>query len=111
MTEKQVNNLIEIKNQPSTLELLETIKRGEQISVGILTGSNGKQLIWKHTCVFVFDGCAKGNESYNAISVTRDLLKHYHPDDHWTRKKVESLVSFQLKGTADVIEEIDEVEK
>jgi len=108
MGEKHVNNLIEIRHQTSTLELLETIKKGEQISVGILPSSKGKELIWKRKCVFVFDACIRGNETYNATSVIRDLLKHHHPDGHWTRKNVESLVLFQQKNAVDCIEEADD---
>lgn len=94
---KDIKNLIAVENELNTLELLEKIKKGEKVSVAIYPNGKGKQLFVNGTCAFVFDGCRCGNESYNAVSVIRDLLKQYDAAGQWTRKNVEPLVEFEKK--------------
>jgi hypothetical protein len=91
--------LIRIENEGSILEILEKIKANEHVVVSIHQDAKGKILTWETNHLFAFDVCLHGDQQYNAVSVIRDLLKHYHPDGHWTRKKVTSLVSFGAKTT------------
>jgi hypothetical protein len=89
-----VTNLVTVESIEATYQLLETINKGEKVNVSISSHKDGKKLVWKENCLFVFDVSKCGNESYNAVSVVRDLLKKNHPTGHWIRKTVESLLEF-----------------
>ncbi len=98
MVEKtEIPNLLGVKNETSTQELLKKINEKEQVTLSIAPNGKGKKVQWKGECVFIVDACRLGNEKHNTISVIRDLLKKHHPG-HWTRKTVELLVDFEANG-------------